>query len=91
MKSWDIVGYTYCAGNYCPHCIHKAMGNMMSPAIEDCERVLDMIAKNDGIDRYDEASYDSSDFPKVIFADQANEAGEYGGERETCGWCGEEL
>jgi len=37
------------------------------------ENALDQIAEANAIDRYDESTYDSGEFPKVIFADSVEE------------------
>lgn len=112
MKSYDIVGYTYKADNYCHGCIRTAMGmqyrtvpvTMLDEAFDvapvmpyDIEAMLHVFAQLDGIDRYDERTYDSGDFPKVIFADMVHdscseengyETGQCG---DQCGKCGEPL
>ena len=72
MKAFDIVAYTYRAALYCPeHLIEAMIANReASPAARDMdtEEVLDQIANANAIDRQDEHSYDSDDFPKVVFA-----------------------
>ena len=71
----DIVGYSYDADTYCPsHVVNPALfpGRTM-------EEILDGLAETQGIDRTDEASFDSSEFPKVITRDQAGDS--------TCGAC----
>ncbi len=50
----------------------------------DVETALDFIAKLQGIDRYDEATYDSEDFPKVVFRDQVEDD-------DVCGICFDTL
>ncbi|WP_301851148.1 hypothetical protein [Rhodococcus pyridinivorans] len=40
-------------------------------AVEDA---LDQIAASNGIDRMDERTFDTNDFPKVIFVDQLTDA-----------------
>lgn len=79
MKSWDIVAYTYRADTYCPSCVRKAVGdkyNMWNADSLDTEGFLDQISAehnsyvgNSQIDRMDESTFDSGDFPKVVFAD----------------------
>lgn len=91
MKGFDIVGYTYQAETYCPRCIIKAMGidpreywvpePGITPSTED---ELAIIAPALGIDRLDEFTFDSGDFPKVIFASSIDEY-------ETCAACGADL
>jgi hypothetical protein len=48
------------------------------------EEALDFLAQRRGIDRYDEHTFDSGDFPKVIFRDQVTDD-------DVCGVCGEKL
>lgn len=74
MKSFDIVGYTYKADVYCPEDVVKEVcknqgieGHGLSHIPEEA---LDLMARFRGIDRYEEKTFDSDDFPKVIFADQ---------------------
>jgi hypothetical protein len=96
-KSYDIVGYTYNAENYCPdHIVEQIDGQAPVPERE-AEAKLDYLAGMFGIDRYDERSFDSGNFPKVIFRDQAHDgcnlANDYGPGQcgDRCGACGEPL
>lgn len=79
MKSWTIVGYTYRAENWMPNAIVAQLttnpGNVhhKSASVPNAEAHLDLLARIAHIDRYDESSYDSDDFPKVIFADSVEE------------------
>jgi hypothetical protein len=87
-KSWDIVGYTYAAENYCGGCVVEAAiaRGELSPGARGMtvEAALDQWAVADGIDREDESSFDSDVFPKVVFEDQRLQD-------ELCGSCGGEL
>lgn len=80
MHATDIVGYTFNGHNYFPEAIIGAMplgegeafdgwglGEGINIPVEDN---LADLARSFGIDREDETSYDSSEFPKVIFASQ---------------------
>jgi hypothetical protein len=82
-----IAGYAYQADTLCPTCVIEAMlaSGEASPAARDMatEDALDQIAGANAIDRYDEHTYDSDDFPKVIFSTSI--------EGDQCGGCGEEL
>jgi hypothetical protein len=90
----DIVGYTYSADIYCPDCIVAALptgdgevfdGWKLADGVRmSVEDNLNEIAGAFGINRDDESSFDSGDFPKVIFASMAEDA-------ETCGACGGDL
>ena len=82
-KAWDIVGYTYAADIVCPDHVVSGMGEHRREN-ENAEHALDRIAMRRGIDRQDERSFDSDDFPKVIFADSVTDD-------DICGSCGEAL
>lgn len=69
MKSWAIVGYTYNTENYTPDGLVKVFAPVMADHPDGVEAVLDGLAKAFAIDRYDEQTFDSSEFPKIIFAD----------------------
>lgn len=79
MHSTDIVAYTYDDDTYCPPCIAKMFQGNISDVQAQwliTEEILTIAGKAKGIDYphgYDK-HYDSSEFPKVIFADQANDA-----------------
>lgn len=83
-----VVAYTYQAENWTPAGLIEIGIRQfwLAPAARDmpAEDVLDQAQHNVGVDRYDESSYDSEVFPKVIFAEDAsptelfrNEHGEY--------------
>lgn len=94
MHATTIVGYTYRADFFCPACIIEQLPTGDGEAFDgwaladgvtmSTEDNLDEIAAAFGIDRDDETSFDSDEFPKVVFADMA--AGD-----EHCGACGEPL
>lgn len=78
-----VTGYTFQADNYCPSCALKVFlagegleGHGLSYIVEEA---FDLLARFRGINRYDEYSFDSSDFPKVILS--VNDDDEY------CGLC----
>lgn len=84
----EVAAYTYQADIYCGHCLVLQLlsAGEASPAALDMptEDVLDQLQHNFGIDRYDEHSYDSGDFPKVVFGTSLEDD-------ERCGACGERL
>lgn len=88
MRSDTIVAYTYRASMLCPGCI-MAEFNSDGRLGDDVEAVLDWHAKMRGIDREDERSFDSGDFPKVVFADQVSDFERF--EDAACMDCGEGL
>jgi hypothetical protein len=73
----DIVGYMYCAAEYSPEQWRAAYverwiaGGVLAPAARDMrvEDILDQAAAYMGVDRSDEYSFDSDDFPKVILGE----------------------
>lgn len=90
----DIIGYSFQCDTYCSACIINAMptgegepfdGWALAKGVKmSAEENLAEIAETFGIDRMDERSFDSMDFPKVIFRDMIEEG-------EFCGLCGETL
>ena len=66
----DIVAYTFRAENLCPTCVKRDVVGHQRAARMWAEDVLDLAADEQGIDRDDESSFDSGDFPKVVFRDQ---------------------
>lgn len=72
-RSDDLAAYAYRADLYCPACIIEDMitHRDASPAARDmpAEAVLDQCADALAIDRSDEPSFDSSEFPKPVFLD----------------------
>ena len=71
-KADAIVAYDFNGDVYCPeHMIEELIKRgMASPAARDMkeEDVLDQIAEANGIDRYNEHTFDSDNFPKVVLS-----------------------
>ena len=71
MKAWTIIGYAYKADIYCSVCVVERLreDNPEAPTytVEDT-------AKEFGIDTENEHTFDSDDFPKVVFAADIEEA-----------------
>lgn len=71
-----IAGYTYDADNFCAACVVKLVRRVLiarygfSVGGFTAEEFLDNAANRLGIDRQDEDTFVSDDFPKVIFATQ---------------------
>lgn len=91
-RSTDIVGYAFNADVYCPDHIVGALTPQGSNRASQLhvEQELNMLAEAAGIDRFDERSFDSGDFPKVIFRDSADDQA-FQGYPETCAVCGCEI
>lgn len=71
-KATDIVAYIYRAELWTPEGIvsEGIRQGWLSPAARDMstEDALDMAQHYFTLDRYDECSYDSDEFPKVVFS-----------------------
>lgn len=78
MASDDIAGYTYAVEILCPRCTAAAVGWNGNG---DPNEFIEQQGRDKGFVRED--TYDSSEWPKVIFEDQADD--------ESCGSCGEAL
>lgn len=82
-KAWAVVGYTYAADEFCPDDIVQAMGEHRY-ANESAADTLDRVAMRRSIDRMDEYTFNSGDFPKVIVSSMVTED-------DVCGACGIRL
>lgn len=82
----DPVAYVFQADMHCPGCtLGLVRGARHAPAAASTvEAALDHFARLARIDRYDEYSYDSGTFPKVVFIYSLQPG-------DRCGTCGEEL
>lgn len=68
---YSPVGYSYAADMYCLDCISRVLfgrygHSRVGRGCGCAECRLDRLAVTAGIDRYDEGSFDSDDFPKGI-------------------------
>lgn len=81
-----VSGYTYNTENFCVDCILTAFSGVQERIghVFDVDAVLDIVAGAMDINRQDERTFDSSEFPKVIL-DQDVLPG------ERCNNCGDEL
>jgi hypothetical protein len=73
MKTFDkVVAYVYKAEVMCPKCVRRALFTEGKVDIKiktlPPEDILDLLAEELGLNRYDEYSFDSDFFPKVIFS-----------------------
>ena len=84
-KAWEIVGYTFQAETLCPTCTLTALPTGGGETFDGWRDATERMSTEDnlaelavafGIDRQDERSFDSGDFPKVIFSSDT--------EGETC-------
>lgn len=75
MNATDIVGYTYQSDTYCPRCIQQLALPHISAVRphESVEWDLGIWAEIAGVNRNDESTFDSSEFPNVIFADSGRD------------------
>lgn len=83
MPSDRIAGYTFQAENLCPSCAAEAAG--WNGYEGNPHTYIDKAGRAEGFNVDDERSFDSGDWPKVIFEVQAEDAD------EKCGSCGELL
>lgn len=92
VKAYSIVGYIYQADIYCPSCILHVLPTGEGEAFDGwkdvsgtmtAEENLDELAAAFGIDRYNEESFDSGEFPKVVFASDSPD--------DYCGRCDEYI
>lgn len=87
-RSDEIAAYTYRADRHCAACLIEAMiaSGDAAPAARDmpAEDVLDQCAEAMAIDRRDETSFDSDEFPKPVFLDWIDPD-------DTCGTCHQPL
>lgn len=69
MNGTDIAGYVLAEQTYCPTCIHDLFipFDLIGGPAQSTEEILNLVAKQRGIDRHDEASYSSYRFPKPIY------------------------
>lgn len=82
MASTDIVAYTGDAENLCPGCAAESVG---WNGTGNPHQYLETAAADHGIDVTDEYSFDSSEWPKVIFDYQIEDTD------EACAGCGERF
>jgi hypothetical protein len=83
QNSYDIVAYTYKADLICPTCILDALPDAWEVdkvEASDIETALHMIAETQDVDYDNETTYDSGEFPKVVFRDQVEDG-------DVCGEC----
>lgn len=89
-----VSAYAFRAELLCAACVIPALptgegepydGWKLAPTVNmTTEANLDEVAMAFGIDRYDESSYDSDEFPKVVFGSDLADG-------EHCGACGTDL
>lgn len=86
-KAWYVAGYVFAADVYCPDDIPEALTGRRpagSEADQTAEDWLDEQARQRGIDRAHEETFDSGDFPKIIFDGGVTED-------DYCAICGDQL
>lgn len=89
VQDYQVAGYVYRADVYCPACAVREVldarrleGHGLSHVPSEA---LALVARFEGINVEDEYSFDSDDFPKVVFGYQAEDA------ESACGRCGGAL
>jgi hypothetical protein len=76
LKTFDeITGYVYRAETFCPKCLKRHLYHRgeidKTMKSQDVEDMLGLLAAERKVNRFNEWSYDSDAFPKVIFASDA--------------------
>lgn len=94
MNDYDIVAYSYRADEYCPACIIEKVNELanfgsLDWALFDTESWLVGAANILGINREDESSYDSDDFPKPCMRYQMEDYED--GTNRVCAECHGEI
>ena len=88
VRQSTVVGYAYKADIWCPKCMEESsLLEGVKPA--SAELMLDEVATRLKVDRHDEYSFDSDDFPKVVTIGDLDFHGNEG--IDECYQCGEEL
>lgn len=92
--STDIVGYTYRADTFCIRCTGLEMveAGITRVLVPESPDEIDMVIRQHDVDPEDLYSYDSDQFPKVVFRDQleGNKCGNCGDCLQCDGWgCGD--
>lgn len=87
-QPFDIVGYVYKADTWCEECVlHEAVADYGASHFlltsKNVEYSLEVLGKRKGINTEDEYSYDSDEFPKVMFRESEG--------LDFCANCGELL
>lgn len=92
MHATDIVAYTYQAETLCPGCTLDALNVPAGlRAEQSCESILETLAVAQGIDCRDLRSFDSGDFPKVVFADQVLTGHTFNNGGYSCDICDDDI
>lgn len=80
----SVVGYTYRADMFDPACMVEVLirEGRLSPGARgmSAEEALDQLAEVESVDRRDESTFDSDEFPKVAL-------GVFRHEGDVCGAC----
>lgn len=91
----DIIAYQYAADLYCLSCIVGLVceGSDREPVpvpMMETEKALDSLAGLWKIDRENESSFDSDEFPKVVL-DDPFDGSEDAADNYYCGCCNSQL
>jgi hypothetical protein len=82
----DIAGYLFAAEPFCTSCIHDLFipFDLIGGPERSTEDILDLVASGRGIQRHDETSFSTYEFPKPIYIPDVS-----GG--DVCIFCGKSL
>ncbi len=86
MNGTTVTGYLYGGETCCAACIYDLFlpFDLTTGPKRSTEDVLDYVARQRGINRYDENSYSSDQFPHPMYLSDTNET-------DVCVLCGRRL
>jgi len=86
VNGTDIAGYLFAADPFCASCIRELFipFDLIGDPERTTEEILDLVASERGIQRHEEASFSTYEFPKPIYVSDVT-----GG--DICIFCGKPL
>jgi hypothetical protein len=86
MNGHEIIGYLLAEQPFCAACIHDLFipFDLIGSSDRSAEEILNVVADRRGIDRHNENSFSTYQFPKPLFATDRLD-------HETCTYCGRPL
>ncbi len=86
MNGTDPIGYLFRGETFCPVCIHDLFVpyEFASDPRLSTEEILDRVARDRGINRHDEKTVGTRQFPQALYIDDVTGA-------DLCFFCGARL
>jgi hypothetical protein len=86
MNGSDITGYLFRGETFCPTCIHDLFVpfDWAGGSQHSTEEILDRVATEQGVNRHNEKSFGSRQFPQALYLDDVTRA-------DLCFFCGTPL